>query len=110
MASLVKSSLSPSLLSDAGPNVQCCLESSEHDPSRRDSFFLSCAPKRHGDGFEPLEREKHLDANAKVLGNFHGQLQAWLVIATLEIANGLVIDPDGFGQFAPGRASFRAKQ
>lgn len=47
-------------------------------------------------GFEAIEREEHLDSHPKMTCDLQGELQAWVVVAAFEIANGLIVDPDRF--------------
>src|SRR5277367_721724 len=75
----------------------------------RNSFILSCAPERHRNGFESLEREKHLDRHPEIARDPEGQFQARFVIATFEITDRLIVDPYRFGQLPPGYATFRTK-
>src|SRR5688572_21240226 len=75
----------------------------------RTSFIFSCALERHGNGFEALEGEEHLDSHPKMPRDLQGELQAGFVVTAFEITNCLVIDPDRFGQLPPRQASLRAK-
>src|SRR5882724_6380463 len=73
------------------------------------SFIFSCALERHGNGFEALEREQHLDSHPKMTRDLQGEFQTWFVVAAFEITNCLIIDPDRFGQLSPGYALLRTK-
>src|SRR5690606_23284642 len=73
------------------------------------SFLFSCPIDRHGDGLEALERKKRFDRYPKVARDFHRELQARLVVATLEVTNRLIVHPDRLGQLPPRHASLGAK-
>src|SRR5262245_27876385 len=75
----------------------------------RASFTFSCALERHGNGFEAIQREKHLDGHPKVTRDLQGELQARLVVAAFEITDGLIVDPDRISQLPPGDAALRTK-
>src|SRR5882724_2201648 len=73
------------------------------------SFIFSCALERHGNGFEALEGEEHLDSHPKMTRDLQGEFQAWFVVAAFEITNGLVIDADRVSQLPPRYALLGAK-
>jgi hypothetical protein len=73
------------------------------------SLSVSCALERHGNGFEALEGEEHLDSHPKMTRDLQGELQAGFVVAAFEITNGLIIDPDRFSQLPPGQAALRTE-
>ena len=69
----------------------------------------SCTLERHGNGFEAIEREQHLDSHSKMTRDLQCELQTGLVVAAFEIADGLVVDADRFGQLLPGYPALCAK-
>jgi hypothetical protein len=75
----------------------------------RASFAFSCALERHGNGFEALKREEHLDSYAKMTRDLQGEFQTWFVVAAFEITNRLIVDPDRVSQLPPGYAALCTK-
>src|ERR1700722_10567568 len=76
---------------------------------RVSSFIFSCALERHGNGFEALKGEEHLDSHPKMTRDLQGEFQAGFVVAAFEITDGLVIDTHRVCQLAPRDTLLRTK-
>ena len=73
------------------------------------SFTFSRTLERHRDGFEAIQREKHLDSHPKMTRDLQGEFQAWFVVAAFEITDCLVVNLDRFSQLPPRYAALRTK-
>src|ERR1035437_8705271 len=68
-------------------------------------LLLPIEPAAHG--FKRLAREDGLEREPEVLGDPERELEAGVVIATLQVADGLVVDPQGVRELLPGEPSLR---
>src|SRR5450759_5227241 len=74
--------------------------SSRRLPSCR--LLLPIEPAAHG--FKRLAREDGLEREPEILGDPERELQAGVVVATLQISHGLVVDAQGLCQLLPGES------
>ncbi len=61
-------------------------------------------------GSKRSNEKKHLDSHFKMTRDLQGEFQAWLVVAAFEITDGLIVDPDRFGQLPSRYAVLSAKK
>ena len=78
--------------------------------SREACRGLGGAGELLGEGFERGERKEELDRDAEEAGDFQGEFQGGAVVAALEIADGLEVDPDRLGQLLAGDRALGAEK
>src|ERR1700730_5715051 len=72
-------------------------------------MLRTVAVQRRAHRGERGSREDRVEREPEVFRDLHGEIEAWVVLAALQVTDRLVIDPQRLGERSSGKAALRPK-